>query len=80
MQQPHSYSTSFCGDCGSLVPGVSHEVRVALLPVGSIDTSLAPLPMTHIFVASKAPWDEITDSWPQFDELPPPELLDEMFG
>ena len=80
MQQPHSYSTSFCGDCGSLVPGVSHEVRVALLPVGSIDTSLQPLPITHIFVGSKAPWDEITDSWPQFDELPAPEQMDELFG
>jgi hypothetical protein len=62
------------------VPGVSHEVRVALLPVGSIDTALQPLPMAHIFTASKAAWDEIADTWPRFDELPPQEQLDELFG
>jgi hypothetical protein len=80
LQPPHSYSTSFCAECGSLVPGVSHEVRVALLPVGSIDTALQPLPMAHIYTGSKAPWDEITDTWPQFEELPPQEQLDELFG
>ena len=28
-------------------------------------------PMFHIFVGSKAPWHEITDLLPQYDELPP---------
>jgi hypothetical protein len=32
-------------------------------------------PMLHIFVASKAPWHEITDSLPQYAELPPAEAL-----
>ncbi|MGI4959803.1 MAG: GFA family protein, partial [Janthinobacterium lividum] len=27
-------------------------------------------PSMHIFVGSKAPWFEITDGLPQFDELP----------
>ena len=28
-------------------------------------------PEAHIFVGSKAPWFEITDHLPQFDEWPP---------
>ena len=32
-------------------------------------------PMFHIFVGSKAPWHEITDSLPQYAELPPVEAL-----
>ena len=59
---------------------VRHGTFGASWTGGSIDTSLAPLPITHIFVGSKAPWDEITDSWPQFDELPAPEQMDELFG
>jgi hypothetical protein len=34
--------------------------------------------MTHTFVASRAPWYEILDTWPQFAELPPPELQAEL--
>jgi hypothetical protein len=29
-------------------------------------------PLAHIFVASKAPWFDITDAYPQYAELPPP--------
>jgi hypothetical protein len=36
--------------------------------------------MVHIYVASKAPWFEISDSWPQFAELPPPERFAEFFS
>ena len=32
-------------------------------------------PMFHIFVGSKAPWHEITNSLPQYTELPPAEAL-----
>jgi hypothetical protein len=50
-----------------------------LLPAGCIDTALEALPAVHIYVGSKAPWDEITDPWPQFAELPPPERFKEFF-
>jgi hypothetical protein len=46
-----------------------------MLPAGAIDTPLPPLPAVHLYVGSKAPWYEITDSWPQFEELPPPEQV-----
>jgi hypothetical protein len=73
------YGTDFCGDCGSAVPSTAAGSEVAMLPAGAIDSPLAPLPVVHLYVGSKAPWYGITDSWPQFDELPPPEQLTEVF-
>jgi hypothetical protein len=42
-------------------------VHVAL---GSLVDAPSLRPTAHIFVGSKAPWFEITDDLPQFDELP----------
>lgn len=37
--------------------------------MGSLDDDPVMHPLSHIFVASKAPWFEITDDLPQFPEL-----------
>ena len=75
---PHSkYRTNFCADCGSPVP-LAAGSEAAMLPAGAIDTPLPPLPAVHVYVGPKAPWYEIVDSWPQFEELPPPERLTEV--
>ena len=42
-------------------------VHVAL---GSLVDDAGIRPTEHIFVGSKAPWFEITDDLPQFDEYP----------
>jgi len=75
---PSRHRTDFCTDCGSFVPTLMQESPWALLPAGAIDKTPAPLPAMHIYVASKAPWHEITDPWPQFDELPPLERFTEL--
>ena len=72
------YGTDFCGDCGSSVPSATAASEAAMLPAGAIDTRLPPLPAVHFYVGSKAPWYEITDSWPQFAEMPPPEQATEV--
>jgi hypothetical protein len=61
------------------VPTIIPDFRLALVPAGSIDTPLQPLPGLHIYVGSKATWHDITDSWPQFDEMPPPDRFSEFF-
>ena len=71
------HTTDFCGECGSPVPSVGAEA--ALLPAGAIDSPLRRLPAVHLYVGSKAPWFDITDSWPQFEEMPAPERLTEVF-
>jgi hypothetical protein len=71
------FGTSFCVHCGSPVPSVGSEA--AMLPAGAIDSPLPALPAVHLYVGSKAPWYDIADAWPQFEELPPPERLTEFF-
>jgi hypothetical protein len=64
------FARPFCGRCGSVVPdGVAMEDRVAM-PAGSLDGDPGARPLAHIFVASKAPWHELTDSLPRFDAYP----------
>ena len=44
------------------------EVCIA---AGGIDGDPGVRPSRHIFVGSKAPWYEITDTLPQHQEFPP---------
>ena len=76
---PRKYETVFCADCGSPVPSMPSGASTVMLPAGSIDTPLPSLPAVHLYVGSKAPWYDIVDAWPQFEELPPPEQLTEVF-
>lgn len=62
----------FCGICGSPMlsrneqyPGV---VRVRL---GTIESDIRERPAAHIFVSSRANWDEIQDDLPQYDGYEP---------
>ena len=59
----------FCGRCGSVVPGDAVEGR-AFVPAGNFDADPGVRPLAHIFVASKAPWFEISDDLPRFDAYP----------
>jgi hypothetical protein len=79
LPPPRTYETDFCARCGSLVPTVVPDFGLALLPAGTIDTQLKPLPGVHIYVGSKAAWHEITDGSPQFEEMPPPDRFGEFF-
>lgn len=61
---------NFCGRCGSVVAGAPSEGRV-FMPAGCFADDPGVRPLAHIFVASKAPWVEITDDLPRFDAYPP---------
>jgi hypothetical protein len=55
-----------CGACGCFLFSVVRErVHVAL---GSLVDAPSIRPTEHIFVGSKAPWFEITDDLPQYEE------------
>lgn len=63
------HTKSFCRLCGSALP--SAQLADALVvPAGCLDTEISILPKAHIFVASKASWDQQLDAAPQFDDLP----------
>jgi hypothetical protein len=64
------FGVAFCRTCGSELPRVSAEHDVVTVPAGSLDSDPGIRPLGHIYVASKAPWDSITDDIPQFAAMP----------
>ena len=59
------WHTSFCRVCGSSLPGVNDESRM-YVPAGLITEGDESLKVAHhIWVESKAVWDEIGDSGKQ---------------
>jgi hypothetical protein len=62
----------FCRICGSPIMSKSdsrpEQVRVRL---GTIDSDIEERPMAHIFVTSKANWEEITGDLPQYESYEP---------
>jgi hypothetical protein len=59
-----------CGTCGSLLYSVVRDGEYVHVALGSLVDAPSIRPAGHIFVGSKAPWFEITDDLPQFEELP----------
>jgi hypothetical protein len=59
---------SRCAACGSLLFSVVREGAYVHVALGSLVDPPTIRPTVHIFVGSKAPWYEITDDLPQFEE------------
>jgi hypothetical protein len=57
-----------CAVCGSLLFSVVRDGAYVHVAMGSLVDAPSIRPTEHIFVGSKAPWFEITDELPQFDE------------
>jgi hypothetical protein len=59
----------FCSNCGSPIIGKRDSIPgIFRLRIGTIDTQLTAKVSSHIFVGSKAEWDEIHDDMPQYLE------------
>jgi hypothetical protein len=59
-----------CGECGSLLYSVVRDGEYVHVALGSLQDAPSVQPNKHIFVGSKAPWHEITDDLPQYEEYP----------
>jgi hypothetical protein len=57
-----------CRACGSLLFSVVRDGAYVHVAMGSLVDAPSIRPTKHIFVGSKAPWFEITDDLPQFEE------------
>ena len=57
-----------CAACGSLLFSVVWDGAYVHVALGSLVDAPGIRPTSHIFVGSKAPWFEITDGLPQFEE------------
>jgi hypothetical protein len=58
-----------CRACGSFLFSVVRDGRYVHVAMGSLVDAPSIRPTKHIFVGSKAPWFEITDDLPQFEEF-----------
>jgi heme-degrading monooxygenase HmoA len=62
---------AFCSRCGSpIYSRVSADPETFRIRMGIIDGDPGRRPLFHVWVDSKAPWFEITDSLPRFDSVP----------
>ena len=64
----------FCNVCGSQLPVMSHEAFGPYfmgIPAGLLDDDPQIKPSKHLFVSLKAPWWDITDAIPQYQEWHP---------
>jgi hypothetical protein len=59
-----------CGHCGSLLYSVVREGAWVHVTLGTLVDVPAIRLQGHLFVGSKAPWYEITDGLPQYEEFP----------
>ena len=73
---------TFCSRCGSSLITLYRQRHALIgLPLAAVRGELDRRPEFHIFAASKAPWTDICDGLPAYDELPPdPELLHALPG
>jgi hypothetical protein len=60
-----------CGICGSLLYSVVRDGAYVHVAMGSLDDEPSIRPTEHIFVGSKAPWDEISDGLARYEGPPP---------
>lgn len=60
------FSHTFCRVCGSSMPRLDSGRQIAVIPMGSFDDDPGVRPQSHIFVDSKATWDDILDDLPAF--------------
>ena len=70
-QSSPARTRGFCRACGSVVPRGDAKGETMVVPAGNLDDDFDTPPQAHVFVASKAPWYEITDGLPRFDAYPP---------
>ena len=65
-----AFGNAFCKTCGSSVPRARADGSVYNVPVGSLNQAPGVDAKGHIFIGSKAPWFEVTEDKPQWDEMP----------
>jgi hypothetical protein len=63
------HNKSFCKWCGSALPG-TQVAGLLVVPAGCLDTEVTMVPTAHIFLSSKAAWDEGLGDVPGFEGLP----------
>lgn len=70
FENAEGFALGFCGTCGTTLCGLFNG-QVVFVTLGSLDGAPEVRVGQHIFVGSKAPWDDIGGDAPQFETRPP---------
>ena len=61
----------FCSQCGANLMNYAPDKSVYLsVALSNVDSALDLKPVAHAFAASKAPWCELAEGIPAYDEMP----------
>ena len=66
--KPTGWKSTFCATCGSPLPQSIRGAAAYWVPAGLLDDDPGLAIGGHIFVGSKAAWDQIAGGAPQFEE------------
>ena len=64
------HAKCFCSICGSALPSMRMNGELLVVPAGSLNSEVPIRPNAHIFVSSKAGWDEALEKIPTVERLP----------
>lgn len=64
------HARSFCATCGSALPTLQMDGTLLVIPAGSLETALSLRPQGHLFMDSRADWDEQLETLPKFGSFP----------
>lgn len=64
------HGKSFCSTCGSALPKLQMNGTLLAVPAGSLNSEIHIRPNAHIFMASRAGWDNALETVPKIDKLP----------
>ena len=65
------FTTSFCKNCGSLMPWLSKSGKVVIVPAGTLDGDPGSRPTQNIYCGSRPDWYTAASSLMEHDEGPP---------
>jgi hypothetical protein len=65
------FATSFCSNCGSLMPRVAPDLSFVAIPAGTLDHEPDILPEARIFQDSRAQWSCDDTDIPGYGHYPP---------
>ncbi|HEX4050154.1 MAG TPA: GFA family protein [Steroidobacteraceae bacterium] len=64
------HTKCFCSTCGSALPMKQMNEELLVVPAGSLNSEVFVSPNAHIFVGSRAGWDNSLEKVPAFDRFP----------
>jgi hypothetical protein len=65
------FGTGFCGRCGTRLPWITRNGKMAIVPAGALDDDPGQRPARNVHFASRSPWYLPCAELDTFDSTPP---------